>query len=476
MLESSVKYSVHYWGDISVQASSAPYKFIMRVLVFSVINFMALTPVSSAQDRVVNDFRGGESIHRLSAIEPLGPGGFQYGAKVQFQRFEVDTLNFDLRMSISYGLYNNLDLTLFLPYYRMTRGNFNKYGQGDGIASFKYSKPKFIIAPLTLGIEGSLLVPTGFKREFIEFPSFTIDQIGYGSRFILQLDSRKVALLGNLGIFATERKDFIETFAGAGVKVNLLSRLLMASCEFTRTYNRESHASFSNTYVGLESHLPYIGLGLTAGADYDPRYEESVALALGATITSRKVLPGVSRGILETRKRYKKVMVFDFLNEDQDFTRGEVKERFKRTVGSLEGVTIVEPPLNIAYDIAAQDREGALQAAGAAGADLLVFCRYQSTGYERSRGIHIPYLIGFPRTAAEISVDLWVVDTKSKEQIYSKRINVRASKLRGVALFPSSRDDLDFFLDASQQETLRRKAIDRFVKNLAVVFSDKFEE
>ncbi len=425
--------------------------------------------------RVSNGFRGGESIHRLSIAEPLGPGGFQYGVRIQFQRMEVDTTNFDLRMNIAYGLFKDLDFCFYLPYYRMTRGEFNKYGPGDAVASVRYTRRKFLAPPFTAGVQFSALIPSGFSREYLEFPSFTIDQIGFGARFMLQLNSNKVLMAANAGVFGTEKNDFVETFIGAGAKVNLLKRLLMAACEFTQTYDYDANRAQFNTFVGLESHLPYIGLGLMAGVDYDAEFEESVGLALGATITSRKILPGVSRGILETEKRYRNVMLFEFLDEKEEFTLREVKERLARNVGSLDGITVMEPPVDAAQEIAAQDREGALQAAGSSGADLLFFCRYHSARYERSRGYQIPYLIGLPRTSVEISADVWVVDTKLKRQIYSKRITAGASKLRGVTLFPTGKDEQKYYLDAFQREKLRQEAVDHFVKSLSVIFSDKFE-
>jgi hypothetical protein len=51
----------------------------------------------------------------------------------------------------------------------------------------------------------------------------------------------------------------------------------------------------------------------------------------------------------------------------------------------------------------------------------------------------------------------------------------RASKLRGVVLFPTSRNSDTYLLNAVQMEEIRNQAIDRLVKNMGVIFSSKLK-
>ena len=105
----------------------------MKRLIFPVIAgiglFCLLIPPVQGQDY---SFRGGESLHRLSLVEPLGVGGVHVDMSAHFLNAEIDTSKeFDLLFNLSYGILPGFDFAYSTSYMRKINGEFNKYGLGD---------------------------------------------------------------------------------------------------------------------------------------------------------------------------------------------------------------------------------------------------------------------------------------------------------------------------------------------------------
>ena len=437
---------------------------------------LALVVVPSLFGQVCGgcDYRGGASIHRLSLVEPLGSNGFDIDVRAQFLKLEVDTSTFDLSFKLAYGIFPGFDIALYLPYMRTTSGVNSKYGTGDAFFTLKYFGARHFKQPLKWGLQGSIMLPTGDQKEIAGLPPFSNDEFGYGGRFLLRVGGEKIGLSGNLGYFSTESGAVNELFYGFGTQVNILKRFLMVSGEFTSTQPADQ-AVKSFVYVGAETHIPYIGLGFRMGVESKLREDRPLRLVIGASLTSKKKFPGVTLGILDAKRRYKRVTVFEFLDEDEGFVGEEVEELIRRNLGSLDDIEIIAPPDELTAETAVLDRERALKSTGGSEADLLVFARYNGFGYSHDHGLLIPFLIGFPRTVAYINADVWVVDTKSRKRIFSGMVSGKASKLRGAVLFPTS-DKLDTYqLNAVQLERMRSQAVENFVKNMSSVFSDELK-
>ena len=429
--------------------------------------------MSSASD--VTSFRGGESIHRLTVIEPLGGGGFYADMRAQFLQLEVDTSSFDMRFSFAYGILPGLDFAFYMPYMRMVNGSDNKFGVGDGIITMKYVKGWPGNRIFKWGIQGSFMIPTGYNNDLIGFPPFTYQEFGYGGRWLAELRGGSMTLIGNAGGFWTEKGTVRNLFLGFGGRLNLIGRLLMVNAEITTCQGMTGGAVDSYAFTGVESHLPYIGLGMRMGFESKINEDRPLRLVMGVSLTSRKTIPGVSRGILESRKRYQKLMVFEFLDEPEGFTGDEVKDRLCRNLGSLEQISIIDPSPEMPVEVY-RDRASALAATRRDSADLLVFAQYLDHGYERNHGFVIPYFLGFHKTRAYVTADLWVIDTKSAAQIFKGRVTGRASKMRGMTLFPKSKTSENIFLPTPQTEKIRRKAVEDLVKEMSEVFSDKLKK
>jgi hypothetical protein len=421
------------------------------------------------------EFVGGESIHRLNLLEPLGEGGFSFETRLQFLKEEIDTTAFDAHLGMAYGLFQGVDFAFYLPYMRMTNGPYSKYGQGDAVASVKLVKHLEAAHYLSWGTQISALIPTGYQKEIYPFPTFSQNEFGYGGRLLAEVKSRKIALIANTGVFMTEKGSQRDWMVGCGMRINLLKSLLMAVGEFTTTQAFAGGDAGSYAFAGAESHLPYIGLGLKVGAEAKLKEDRPTRLVIGASLTSRKVSPGVSRGILETERDYKKLMLFDFIDEDRDFLGDDIEAKVSRNLGSLDEVEVIEPDHRIPQEKASFNRAQALKLTSDSGANLLIFAQYFDFGYNDDKGLFLPYLIGFPRTEAYVSADIWVVDSESQKELYSGRVMGKASKLRGVDFFPTNKNSDTLFLTAPQKERLRLQAIDRFVDNVSLKFSDKLK-
>lgn len=436
---------------------------------FTVMKSSATTPVGS-------ELLGGESIHRVTLVDPLGETGFHFGVKVQFQRLEIDTTTFDLHLSMAYGILPGFDFSFYLPYMRMTKGAYSKYGTGDAVFSLKYIRTKPPLRPYNWGFQGYILMPSGYREEIYGFPAFSGESMGYGGRLLFQLDGQKVSLTANIGSSFTEKGPGFRLFYGGGVRVNLLGKLIMAAGEFTGQKPHDRGDADYFAFAGAESHLPYIGIGLKLGVESELKVNSDLRLIAGVTLTSRKTLPGVSKGILETKRYYKNIMVFDFLDEEENFVGDDVEGRFTRKLGSLDEITILEPSAKIPFEEAVKNREKALSAVEGVSADLLVFGKYHSFGYERKSDFGLPYLISYPRTEAYISADVWVIDTKSREQVFTARITGRASGFRRIAFLSSPGDNQQSFLNTVQKEKLRKAAVDDFIRNLSARFSHQLNK
>lgn len=419
-------------------------------------------------------FRGGESIYRVSLLEPLGEGGFYGDMRAQFLKMEVDTTSFEMGISLAYGVLPNLDCAFHLPYIRMTNGIYNKYGLGDGMFSLKYYDQGQEPSLFRWGIEGAFMLPTGYSEDISGFPRFTLDQFGWGGRYLAGLHEKHIDLTGNIGAFWSETGTISQMFYGFGADLHLLGKLLSLQGEIASAQGINNIGNENYAYAGLHSQLPYIGLGFHAGIESLLKSDRPNRLVVGLSLTSRKTIPGVSKGILETKKRYKKLMVFDFVDEEPGFTDYDLKQRFCRKLGSLEDITIMEPA-DETPQLAYRDRLSALTLTTQDSADLLIFARFQNLGYERNHGFIIPWLISLPITRAFVTADVWVVDTQTSEQIFTGKVTGRASKLRGVALFQPNRSTDNIFLTAQQSDKLRKKAVDDLLKEMGMVFSDKLK-
>jgi len=419
-------------------------------------------------------FQGGESIHRVTLADPLGVGGMYADIRVQFGQLAVDTSTFDLRFNLSYGILPGLDFSYTMPYMRKVNGIYNKYGLGDGIFSLKYIRAGQENRIYKWGLQGTVMIPSGYGEDIAGFPAYTLDQFGYGGRYLAKIEGKNISLTGNVGAFWSEKGTVSEMLYGFGTKVRVIGRLLMLAGEVTSSQSISGRYANSYAYAGVESHLPYVGLSMSLGLEDQMKSDRPLQLVLGAAFTFRKTVPGVSKGILETKKRYQKLMVFDFIDEEQGFVGEDVEERLRRNLSSLEEVTIVKPPAEKS-EKAVENRTTALNAIPPEKADLLIFARYYDFGHKKNCGFNLPYVISLPKTQAYIVADLWVIDTHSSEQIYTGRITGSASQFRGVAFFQPNRVSDNMCLDAVQSERLRKAAIDDLIKEMSVVFSDKFK-
>ena len=445
-------------------------------LIKALLTVLLLTSLSLGQPTVDGrDFRGGASIHRLSLIDPLGAGGFAWDVRAQFLQMEVDTSTFDMRFNIAYGALPGFDFALYIPYMRMTSGVDYKYGAGDAVISFKYFRSQSIRNPFKWGIQGSVLLPTGYPKSVPGMPPFSTGKYGFGGRLLLQLTGNKITLTGNSGYFLSESGSFKDMFFGFGIQVNVLKRYLMMVGEITSTQPINEGETYSYAFVGAETTLPYVGIGFKIGLESKVNQDLPLSLVIGASLTSPKTLPGVSEGIIDAKSRYKKVMVFEFLQEEEGFMGDDIEEQFCRILGSLDDVTIVNPPSFKLAEEAVSDRSSAVAIVGEEKADLLIFARYLSFGFQHDRGFSIPYLISFPKTVAEISAEMWVIDTKSQKQIFTGIISGKASKYRGTVMFPTQSALETYQLDAVQKEKIRQQALDNLVRNMAAIFSDKLK-
>ncbi|NQS98263.1 MAG: hypothetical protein HQ591_07405 [candidate division Zixibacteria bacterium] len=420
------------------------------------------------------DYRGGASIHRLSLPEPLGAGGFDIDVRAQFLKLEVDTSAFDLRFNMAYGVFPGFDIALYLPYMRMTSGINNKYGVGDALFTLKYFGARSFKQPVKWGLQGSIMLPTGYQKEIAGMPPFSYDEFGYGGRFLLQVGGEKISLTGNMGYLSTESGLVSDLFYGFGTQVSILKRYLMVSSEFTSTQPSDQTTK-SYVYVGVETRLPYVGLGFRMGFESKLREDRPLRLVVGASLTSRKTFPGVTSGILDSKRRYKKITVFEFIDEAEGFVGEDVEELIRRNLGSLDDIEIIDPPGELTKEVEGLDRKKVMNLTEGSEADLLVFARYSGFGYSHGQGLTIPFLIGFPKTVAYINADVWVVDTKTKKRIFGGRVTGKASKLRGTVLFPTSGKLATYQLDTVQLERMRSLAVEDFVKNVSSVFSDELK-
>ena len=448
----------------------------MKRLIFPVIAgiglFCLLIPPVQGQDY---SFRGGESLHRLSLVEPLGVGGVHVDMSAHFLNAEIDTSKeFDLHFNLSYGILPGFDFAYSTSYMRKINGEFNKYGLGDGIFTLKYISGGQENRVFKWGLQGSFLIPTGYSADISGFPPYTYNQYGVGGRYLAKIQGKNISLTGNIGGFWSEKGSISEMFYGFGVRMKLMGRLLMLAGEVTSIQSTSGKFADSFGYAGMESHLPYVGLVLHAGIEHQMKIDRPLRLIMGVSFTFRKTMPGVNRGILESKKRYKKVMIFDFVEKEKGFSDNNVRNQFCRNLGSLQEISLIEPEQKIAEKVCLS-RADAVAAVPNEKADLLVFAQYNDFGYERNRGFAIPYLVSFPVTRAYISADLWVIDTKTSEQIYSGRLTGRASKMRGVTFFQPSLAGNMHYLDAAVKEKIRQKAVDDLIREMSVVFSDRLK-
>ena len=100
------------------------------------------------------------------------------------------------------------------------------------------------------------------------------------------------------------------------------------------------------------------------------------------------------------------------------------------------------------------------------GADYVVYGEVLSYNLTRGRGIHIPYLIGFPKTVAEIEVAIQLVNVSDGTLKYVDTISASASKGMGVMFFSGKRENKLAQLSGIELMELQKKLMLDWAKKL----------
>ena len=100
------------------------------------------------------------------------------------------------------------------------------------------------------------------------------------------------------------------------------------------------------------------------------------------------------------------------------------------------------------------------------GVDYIVYGEVLNYQLSRGKGIHIPYLIGFPRTVAEIEVVIQLVNVSDGTISYVESISASSSKSEGVLFFSGSKENKLNQLSGVESNDLIKELLKNWSENL----------
>lgn len=445
----------------------------------------------------------GQGLDLIHGAEPLGKGRFRLRLSNRTNSVEVADLGrgsaYTGLYGFAYGLRQELDLSLLVPFMMDSVGGLTKYGTGDLVLGVKWARPKQVPARSYTSVNLLMGIPLGFKGET------GLDQFGGGVRpyssqaldlglqMEMDLHFRYGSLYLNGGFFRSGNPEILPQLVyGIGVESSRRHRRLRFNLEYQSrvAFSRQTQASgVLKTGARVEV---FRGVELELNREFGfLNYPFSTALTFGLRFH------GVASGRrqLESRyalyqpvpkpkpayrpKRVTRLAVVDFVGFEEYQAGRRLVEKIRIRLEPHDSLVVVD-----LARYADMPKKGSLtpeQAAELArklGVDAVVTGSISDYKIDRFSGRHVPYLFKMPQTQVEVALRYRVLSFPGADpalmETFTQQVGGQGLVRDQVRLLPADKRDITVSASSRQLEAAQEAALDDLAGQVLASMAAKF--
>jgi hypothetical protein len=436
----------------------------------------------------------GQGLDLIGSAEPLGKGRFRMRSLNRSHSVVLPELGggsaYTGYYSIAYGMTPSLDVSLVVPFLNDAAGGFNKYGSGDPVLGFKWSRPGTIPSNHYTALELLIGLPFGYKGEH------ALDQVGgirqfsssamdFGFQGLMDVHFHKMSIYVNGGLFRPGNPDVVTQLVyGFGLESGRASRWVSFNGEYEARVAFGTQSRAANIFkFGVRLHV-FRGVEIELARELGFLDHPSPALTTigvrthGFLSGQRRFEPRftIYKPVPPPKRIYEpdqvlRIAVADFDGFEEYDAGRRLINKFRNRLAPHDSIEVVD--LNRYTGIR---KKGALtpaesiELARRIGVDVVVSGTVSQYKIDRFAGLRVPYVFELPETEVEVGLRyrvMWFSSAaRTDMEALTDQIKGQGRVRKRLRLLPADQHDITVSRSAAELARVHDEALDDVVSNL----------
>lgn len=443
-----------------------------------------------------------QGLDLIYSAEPLGKGRFRLRALNRSHSVVVPELGngsvYTGYYTFAYGLSNQLDLSLVLPFLLDSAGGFNKYGSGDPVFGVKWARPGTVPAGTYTGFQLLLGLPLGYKGEHAldaigGIRHFSNEAFDVGMQGLLDFHFRRLSIYLNGGLFRSGNPDVVsQLLYGIGLEGWRSSRRVSANAEYQARIAFAQQSRADNvlklgvriqTLRGVELELAR-ELGFL---DHPTKALTTVGVRTHGYLSGRRRFesrvalyqpPPPPKRLYEPAKVLR-IAIIDFGGFEEYQAGRRLVEKIRTRLEPHDSLEVVD-----LSGYAGLPRPGvltprqSLDLAHKLNVDVIVTGTVSTYEVDRFHGLRVPYVFEVPETEVAVGLRyrvMWFADAAHTDmQAFTEEIVGKGMLRKRVRLLPADRRDITVACSALDLAHLHDAALDNLAGSMLASMARTF--
>lgn len=444
-----------------------------------------------------------QGLDLIHGAEPLGKGRFRLRSLNRSHSVAVPELGngsvYTGYHTIAYGVSNQLDLGLVVPFLLDSAGGFNKYGSGDPVLSVKWARPGAIPAASYTGFQLLLGLPLGYKGEHAldaigGIRHFSNEALDIGLEGLLDVHFRKLSVLLNGGLFRSGNPEVVTQLVyGIGLEGWRSSRWVSANAEYQARVAFAQQSRADNVLkVGLRLQTVR-GIELELARefgflDHPTRSLMTVGVRTHGYLTggrrrfeSRVALykpPPPPKRLYEPDKVLR-IAIVGFAGFEEYRAGERLVEKIRTRLEPHDSLEVVDLR---AYTGVPQHGvltpRQSLDLARKLNVDVVLTGLVSEYDVDRFHGLNLPYVLEVPETEVAVGLRyrvMWFADAaRTDMEAFTEEVVGRGLLRKRVRLLPADRQDITVSRSAMDLARVHESALDDLAGKLLASMARNF--
>jgi hypothetical protein len=444
----------------------------------------------------------GQGLGLVHSAEPLGLGRFRVLLLNRTFPIALPDLGsgsaYTGDYGLAYGIKNNIDASLLVPFYLDSVSGLSKYGTGDLLLGVKWSRPARATASYYTAVLFGLGLPLGYKGQH------GLDQVGgirpfssssldLGMQMLADMHFRYASVYLNGGLFRSFNVDIRpQLIYGLGLEfgrrskrgsLNIEYQNRLAFAQRARAVGVLKVGTRVSAYRGLE-----VELNREFGFyDYPTGSLFTFGVRLHGYLSPRRRLepryvlyqppPKPKRAYAPTRVL--RLAVLDFDGFEESNTGRRLVDKIRARLAPHDSIEVVD--LRRYSDVPRSgplSLQQALDLAGRLPVDVVVSGTVSDLSVKRFSGTVAPYLVELPQTDVEVALTyrvMWYADPgKTQMETFTETVTGTSQVRKRVRLLPADQHDITVHRTAQELVQAQEKALDSLAGKMLASMAARF--
>ncbi|MBT3346630.1 MAG: hypothetical protein HN712_13520 [Gemmatimonadetes bacterium] len=436
----------------------------------------------------------GQGLDLIGSAEPLGKGRFRLRAQNRSSTVVIPDLGngslYTGYYGLGYGFSDAMDVTVVVPFLMDGAGGLNKYGSGDPVLGFKWSRPGRIRAGSHTAFQLLLGLPLGYKGEHAldgiggirQFSSGGLD-MGFNALFDIHFRGASVYLNG--GFFKPGSVTVnTQLVYGLGIEVGRSNRWV--------SFNSEYQARVAFAQQSRAANILKFGVRVQILRGIELELNQEIGF-LDHPIPSQFTFGLRTHGFLSPRRQFVarssayrppappkrvyepeavlRLAIVEF-GGFEEYEAGErIVERLRHRLEPHDSLEVVDLTRysGIPHRGALRPQQ-LIDIARKLGVDVIISGAVSNYDVERFSGPRLPFLFEVPETQVKVGLRYRVMwfssPAKIEMEALSQEIEGEGHLRKRVRILPADRRDITVARSAAEIRKVHEEALDSLVSNL----------